>query len=122
MYVTSVLLGIGLLAGFVLIMLLLFRPPQALTIAVGGQQPTACPAGSGAPACFRFDVTNTGERDGIASCIATPATGTEASFINGSRAADVPLSAGEVQQVYVKVTPAEGEDTVFAPLLVCRPR
>lgn len=120
--VSSVLLGVGILVGVVLLLLLAVRPPSAMSVAVGGQQPTSCPPGSGAPACFRFDVTNTGERDGVASCFATPATGTEASFVNGSRVADVTLSAGQVQPIYVKVTPAEGEDTVLAPMVVCRPR
>jgi hypothetical protein len=120
--IASGLLGVGVLIALVLITLLVVRPPGEMEVAVGGQQPTTCPPGSGAPACFRFDVTNTGERPGTAACIATPEPGTEASFLNGSRVAEVPLSAGEVQQVYVKVTPEDGTDTVFAPYVVCNPR
>jgi uncharacterized protein (DUF58 family) len=121
MYLASSLLAVALLTAVVLLMLLVLTPPREMTVAVGGQQPTECPAGSGAPACFQFDVTNTSERDGVAGCLVTPAAKTEASFLNGSRIQEVPLSAGEVQEVYVKVTPAEGGDTVFAPLLVCQP-
>ena len=121
MYVASSLLAVAILAGLILVTILVVRPSMEMTIAVGGQQPTECPAGTGAPACFLFDVTNTSERSGVAGCIVTPAADTDATFTNGSRVQDVPLSAGEVQEVYVKVTPTGGGDTVVEPMLVCRP-
>jgi hypothetical protein len=120
-YVVSALLGVALLTGAILLMILILRPAQQMTVAVGGQQATTCPAGSGAPACFRYTVTNTGDRDGIATCAVSPAAETVASFINGSRTAQMPLSAGEVQEIYVKVSPSGGGDTVLAPTVVCQP-
>ncbi|MEX0985253.1 MAG: hypothetical protein WD096_09415 [Actinomycetota bacterium] len=120
-YVASVLLAIALLTAGVLLFLLTLRPAPIMTVAVGGQQATGCPAGAGAPACFRFDVTNTGTRDGTAACFVTSAPSTTASFINGSTVAQVLLKAGEVKQVYLKVSPDGGGDTVFAPTLECDP-
>jgi len=120
-YVVAVLLAIALGVFAVLLFLLTVKPAVTMSVAVGNQTPTECPVGSGAPACFRFDVTNTGARDGVASCVTTPTGATSAQFANGSRTAEVLLSAGEVKQVYVKVVPIEGGDEVFAPLLVCRP-
>ena len=121
MYIASSLLVAALLAAGVLVMLLVVTPPRQMTVAVGGQRASECPPGSGAPACFEFDVTNTSQLDGSAVCHVTPAPETTASFLNGGTIQDVPLSSGEVQQVYVKVTPAEGGDTVFTPMLVCAP-
>jgi hypothetical protein len=119
MYVASGLLFLAIMIGAVLFLVLLLRPAQSMAVAVGGQRATECPPGTGAPACFRFDVTNTGERDGVAICVVTPAPQTEATFVNGSRTADVVLSAGEVRQIYAKVTPAGGGDTVYAPTIAC---
>jgi hypothetical protein len=121
LYVASALLGIALLTTVILVMLLVLRPATAMTIAVGTAQPTECPPGSGAPACFQFDITNTGGRNGIASCIVTPAARTNASFLNGSTVLEFPLTGGEVQQVYAKVTPSGGGDTALAPIVICRP-
>jgi len=120
MYGASALLGLAILIGLALLLILIIRPPQPLTVAIGQLQATECPAGSGAPACFQFDVTNTGERNGTARCTVTPASETAATFINGSRSVEAPLAAGEAQRFYVKVTPTGQGDTVYEPVISCK--
>ena len=106
--------------GFVLVLLLAFRPPSdQLTVAVGPGQAEQCPTG-GATACFRFDVTNTGSADGVVTCVTTAAIGTEAEFANGAQSIGVRLEAGEVKGVYARVIPAEG-DEIVSPTLTCTP-
>ena len=120
-YVATSVLIVAVATGSVLVVMLAVRPPTSMKVVVGIPHATACPEGAGAPACFRIDLSNTGERDGVARCIVTPAPATVASFINGSRVNDVPLSAGQVQQLYVKVTPSGQGDTVYAPDIMCNP-
>ena len=56
----SLVLGLVVFIGFVLVLLLgVPAPADQLTVAVGPGQAEQCPTG-GATACFRFNVTNTG--------------------------------------------------------------
>ncbi len=113
------MLGVGLLVALILLLLLTLRPSNGqMTLAIGEPHAEECPVGSGAPACFRFDVTNTGQADGVATCFAMAATGTEAVFANGADSVGVRLGGGEVKGVYVKVTTL-GSDEVLAPALRC---
>ena len=119
----SIILGVALFIGFVLVLLLAFRPPsQEVKVEVGAPQAEPCPVegAEGATACFRFDVTNTGQADGVATCLVTPAIGTEAQFANGAPSVGVRLQAGEVKSVYTSVIPAEGGDEIRAPTLSCQ--
>lgn len=117
----SIVLGVALLAAIVLFMLLILRPPGTeMRIAIGPAAAEPCPVESGGTACFRFEVVDTGDADGVATCTTTPAPGTEAVFANGAETVGVRLQAGETKGVYVKVTPAPGSDQVGAPALNCQ--
>jgi hypothetical protein len=117
----SVILGTGLFIAIVMVILLAIRPESGpITIAVGPPHPEECPVGSGAPACFRFDVTNTGTTDGVATCATAPVTGTDALFVNGATNVAVRLAPGETKRVYVKVSVVKG-DEVVAPMMSCVP-
>ena len=120
----SIVLGIAVFVMFVLVLLLAFRPPSTVvTVEVGAPQAEQCPVvsgGEGATACYRFDVTNTGQADGVATCLVTPAVGTEAQFANGASSVGVRLQAGEVKSVYTRVIPADGGDEIRAPSLSCQ--
>ena len=117
----SVILGVMLVVAVILLMLLVLRPPSAtMRVAIGPAAAEPCPVESGGTACYRFEVANTGQADGLAECGTTPAPGTEAVFANGASVVDVRLQAGEIKGVYVRVTPAAGSDQVGAPALDCR--
>jgi hypothetical protein len=121
MIVGSILLGTMILAAFVLVMLLVLGPSNGvMTVAMGQPQAEPCPTDSGGTACYRFEATNTGQAEGVATCSTTAAPGTDAVFANGADVVGVRLQAGEVKGVYVRVTPEPGSDTVSAPTLTCQ--
>jgi hypothetical protein len=112
-------LGAGLFVAAILVVLLVTRPEaEPITLAVGPANAEECPPGAGAPACYRFDVTNTSPTEGIATCATAPVGDTEAFFVNGASSVNVRLASGETKQVYVKVTVVKG-DEVVAPMMSC---
>ncbi len=111
-------LGIG---AALLYVLTVGSPDGGLEVSVGPPEAEDCPVGSGTPVCYRFDVTNVGDAQGTARCIATAPSGTLATFPNGTSTADVLLAQGETKQVYVRVQ-ADGTVTVRPPALSCDTR
>ena len=53
-----------------------------------------CPFGSGAPVCYRYNVTNTGDAPSFVRCELTPAGDTTAVFGNGSTSYESPIEMG----------------------------
>jgi hypothetical protein len=120
-YVALALLGASLAIGAGLFVLLTTRTaPQDAVFEVGRGRPMTCPTGTHAPACYAFAVTNTGNGDGVAVCTAISSGGTTAVFPNGESTLTVALASGLPRDVFVGVTPTEG-DTVIAPSLTCQP-
>lgn len=118
-YVAFVVLLAGLAAGLTLFLLLATRPAShGVSYRVAAPVADDCPVGQRATVCYRFDVTNTGDRVGLATCAVTPGTGTKAVFPNGNSTTNVLLSAGETRGVFVNVT-AQGTDVVTSPRVAC---
>lgn len=118
-YVAFVVLLAGLAAGLTLFLLLATRPANhSVSYRVAAPLADDCPVGQHATVCYRFDVTNTGDRVGLARCAVTPGPGTRALFPNGNPVTNVLLGAGETRGVFVNVT-AQGTDTVTAPRIAC---
>jgi len=118
-YVAIVVLAVALVAGATLFGLLVARGnTQVPAFAVTGPHAASCPVGS-APACFGFQVSNSGGTQGTAFCIVTAALNTTALFLNDQRSTGVLLSPNETRTIYVKVTPTKG-DLASAPVMLCR--
>jgi hypothetical protein len=118
--VLSVLLLIAIAAGAILVALQL-RPDAPVRFAWGEAEGTQCPEGVGSPACFRFVVTNLGNRPAVVLCAVSAADGARAAFLNRTTTYESlqPLEPGADLELTVKVDPSE-EDTAPAPALACR--
>jgi hypothetical protein len=118
-YAAIVCLVVAVGAGVGLFYLLAAREPVArASYAVGEAIAAPCPPGSGAPACYTFDVTNIGSELGSAECTTFSAEGTAALFTNDKPTSLVTLLPDETRQIYVKVV-ATGGDVIRAPSLIC---
>jgi hypothetical protein len=118
-----VLLAAGIAIGLALFALQARAPLAHAEFTVAEGEGVECPAGSGAPTCFRFDVTNTGAGTGQLECIVVP-TG-EGSAVFTASGEDRYLSSGPVPAettypMYTEVTQAAGETTVEMPAVACR--
>jgi hypothetical protein len=115
----SVLLLAAIATAAVLIALQL-RPDAPVRFAWGDAEGTECPQGVGAPACFRFIVTNLGNRPSGVRCEVSAPGGADATFLNGSPGYESvgALEPGGGVELTVKVDPGE-DDTAPAPSLSC---
>ncbi|HEX6845137.1 MAG TPA: hypothetical protein VF235_08485, partial [Actinomycetota bacterium] len=111
--VVAVGAGIGLFA-----LLTAREPGGAAAFIVSEAVAAPCPPGTGAPACYTFDVTNTGNQRGSANCTAVSAEGTTALFANDQPTSQVALLPNETREVYLKVVPT-GSDVIRSPSLTC---
>ncbi len=120
-YIAIVVLVASLAIGSVLFFLLVSRPAgETLRFDVANAAPEDCPAGTGAPVCYRFNVTNAGEAQGTALCTTGAPAGTEALFANDQPSVVIPLEAGETRGLLVKVSPIDTA-TVGQPTMSCAP-
>jgi hypothetical protein len=118
-YVAIALLAAGLLAGASLFLLLATRSETAkVPIDISGPQPTACAVGGHAPVCYSFSVTNIVHGPVFATCQLTAASGTNATFDDGTVVKPVSLLEGQSRNLTVRVQ-ADGSDTVSAPEMSC---
>ena len=119
-YVALALLGAAVAIGAGLFFLLTTRTSsQEAMFEVGHGRAVTCPAGTRAPYCYAFAVTNTGDSGGVTLCT-IDGNGATAVFPNGKTTVTVELASGLPQDLVVGVTPTEG-DTVVAPSLSCSP-
>lgn len=119
-YLAIALLAVGLLAGGSLFFLLATRSQttKALIDISSPPQHTACPAGSHAPVCYTFIVTNIGHGPLYATCELGAAPGTNATFDDGQLVKPVSLLEGQTRDLSVRVE-ADGSDTVREPTMSC---
>ncbi|MGE5226575.1 MAG: hypothetical protein ACM3OO_06840, partial [Planctomycetaceae bacterium] len=78
--VLGLLIGAVVIGAMLVLLLATRRPSTEIRFEVGQPVGTQCPQGTGAPACFRFEVRNMGGGDAFAFCTVDPAPGTQASF------------------------------------------
>jgi len=121
--VVSTILSLMLLAaiGGALVLLALHLQPDApVRFGWGEPEGTDCPEGVGAPACFRFNVTNLGNRPADVRCDVSAPDGGEATFLNGmtAYASDEPVEPGAGFELDVRVV-ANADATVPTPSLAC---
>lgn len=118
-----VLLAAGIAIGLALFALQARGPMAHAEFTVASGEGVDCPVGSGAPTCFRFDVTNTGAGTGRLECIVVPKGDATAAFTASGE--DLYLSAGPVPveatyPLYTEVTQGAGETKVEMPAVICR--
>ena len=118
-----VLLAAGLAIGIALFALQARGPVGAAEFVVETGSAVDCPAGSGAPVCYRFDVTNAGAGPGALECTVMPIGGGDAVFTASSTAvyrSEGPVTVGDTYSLYTEVRAAGDEAEVGRPGLACR--
>jgi hypothetical protein len=120
---TTVLSGV-LLAAIALATILVaiqLRPDAPIRFAWGDAEGVDCPQGVGSPACFRFVVTNLGNRPSGVRCQASASEGARATFLNGAPTYEsaLPVEPGGGLELTVKVEPGV-TGTAPAPSFSCR--
>ena len=118
-YVLSILLLVAIAAGAVLVALQL-RGDAPIHIEVGPAEGTECPTDVGAPACFRFTVTNVGNRPTAVRCETSAEGGQRATFLTDSPVYESAgtFEPGVTEELWVEVDAGE-TDVVTEPTLVC---
>lgn len=121
-YVAFVLLLLAIGVGIGLLATAWNRSTGGARIAVSEPEAQECPTGEGAPACFRFEITNVGTEASQVACMVRSSDGLLATFLN-----DDPnfrytnqLDPGTSFAVFTKVVPAGAVD-VGAPVVECEP-
>ena len=118
-----VLLAAGLAIGIALFALQARGPVGAAEFVVETGSAVDCPAGSGAPVCYRFDVTNAGAGAGELECLVMPIGGGKAVFTaSGSEVyrSEGPVTVGDTYPLYTEVRASGGETEVGRPDVACR--
>jgi hypothetical protein len=113
----------ALVMGAVVLSAALVRAPGATaTAAVSDPAAVDCPAGFHAPVCYQFNLTNMGSGTGNFRCLLVGATGTVASFADGTPTyvTKNPLGPGDTLTVMLKVEAIDG-NTIGPPGIVCDP-
>jgi hypothetical protein len=121
-YIAISLLAAGLIGLVLLLTLLVSRPSTGQQPSFDVATPVAaeCPVGSGAPACYRVDIRNTGDMDLTLTCILRSGPDTEATFQDGgSDVVDVSVLSQLTQSVFIRVLPQDS--VVAAPAISCSP-
>lgn len=116
-----VLLVAGLAMGIALFALQARGPIGAAEFVVETGTSVECPVGTGAPVCYRFDVTNAGAGAGPVECLALPAGGGTVVFTaSGSDVyrSDGPVAIGDMYSLYTEVR-ADGGMTAGRPEVAC---
>jgi hypothetical protein len=118
-YVLTLLLILGLAGGAVLVALQL-RGDAPVHFDIGPPLGGECPSGVGTPACFRFTVTNVGNRASSVRCEVTAEEGRRATFLTNSPiyVSAAPFEPGIAEELWVKVD-AGPNDVVTSPTLSC---
>lgn len=121
-YVASVLLLVAVAIGIGLIASVWTRSTGGARLAVSDPAPQECPTGQGAPACFRFEVTNVGTEAAQVTCSVRSPDGLLASFLNDDPvySSTNRIDPGTSITVLTKVVPAGAVD-VNAPRVECEP-
>ena len=117
-----VLLAAGVVFGFALFFLQARGPGADAEFTVAAPQAVDCPAGSGVPVCYRFDVTNTGRGADPVRCLVAPTGDGTATFsASGTNAyqSDGPVAVGDTYSLYTEVEASDGEDVVERPTVGC---
>lgn len=121
---TTILSGVLLAAIAVaaILIALQLRPDAPIRFAWGDALGVDCPQGVGSPACFRFVVTNLGNRASGVRCEASATDGARATFLNGAPTYEsvLPVEPGGGLDLTVKVEPGVS-GTAPAPSLSCTP-
>ena len=118
-YIALGLLVVGLVTGLSLFLLLATRPhSNKATVEWSLIAGTPCADGVHGTSCFRFDVQNTSDGPAVATCQVIPASGTTATFADGTKVMPVPLLDGQVRELVTSVAPDQGA-TIAAPTLSC---
>jgi hypothetical protein len=119
-YALSIALLLAIAAAAVLIALQL-RSDSPVRFDAGQPVGVECPAGEGTPACFRFSVTNLGNRPSIVRCEIIAEAGTKATFLTNAPVyvSAAPFEPGVPEELLVKVD-ANPDDIVTEPMLMCR--
>jgi hypothetical protein len=118
-----VLLAGGLAIGVALFVLQARGPAGGADFVLSAGEGVECPTGSGAPACFRFDLTNAGSGPDAVECVVVPGEGGTAVFTaSGSDLyrSDGPVAVGDTYSLYTEVR-LEGSGTkdIGRPRVVC---
>src|ERR687898_745272 len=79
-YLLSIVLLIAI-AAFAILIALQLRGDKPPRFDVGAAEGIECPIGEGTPACFRFTVTNLGNRPSLVECRVTAGSG-RATFLD----------------------------------------
>jgi hypothetical protein len=118
-YVLTIALIVAVAGGGVLVALQL-RGDTPVRFDVSPAQGGECPSGVGTPACFRFTVTNVGNRPSLVRCEVSAEAGRRATFLTDSPiyVSAAPFEAGIAEELWVKVDAGQ-DDIVTAPALVC---
>ncbi len=121
--VGSILSGVLLaaIAAAAVLIALQLRGDAPIRFDVSPAQGGECPAGVGSPACFRFTVTNVGNRPSSVRCDVAAGGGHRATFLTDSPiyVSGAPFEPGIPEQLWVKVD-AGDDDVVTEPSLMCR--
>jgi len=118
-YIALGLLVVGLVAGLSLFLLLATRPhSNRATVEWGLIGGTPCTVGGHGTSCFRFDVQNTSDGPAVATCQVIPASGTTATFADGTKITPVPLLDGQIKEVVASVVADQGAN-IAEPTLSC---
>jgi hypothetical protein len=90
---------------------------------VAAPEAVECPFGSGAPVCYRYNVTNTGDAPSFVRCELTPAGDSTAVFGNGSTSYESPIemAATDVYRVYVQIEAGPSGEVTSPPMVGCAP-
>jgi hypothetical protein len=114
------LLLLAAIAGALVLLALHLQPDAPVRFGWGEPEGTDCPEGVGAPACFRFIVTNLGNRPADARCDVSAPDGGEATLLNGQTAfvSNGPVDPGAGFELDVRVV-ANEDATVPTPNLSC---
>lgn len=88
---------------------------------VAAAEAVDCPFGSGAPVCYRYNVSNVGDAPSFVRCELTPAGDTTAVFDNGSTSYESPveMKAGDVYRMYVKIEAGPSGSVTSSPMVGC---
>jgi hypothetical protein len=116
------LLVAGLAIGVMLFVLQARAPVAQAEFAVSAPQAVDCPADSTAPACYRFDVANTGGGAVAMRCLVSPADdGTAVFLATGTTEyeSDGAVAVGDTYALYTEVEPGGGGTLTESPTVGC---
>jgi hypothetical protein len=118
-----VVLVFGVASGLTLLVLQTRGPQSAAVFEVATGEAVRCPAGSGAPVCYRFDVTNTGQGPAPLRCAVAPAQENSAVFTASGTSlyrSDALVLPSDSYPLYTEVEAGEDEkDTIERPVVAC---